>query len=167
MRAPPWAGSLDPPYCGAGQHHTPTGIGRAGGGDGATPDGRGRGGGMGGGEDGKGRGRGGEEEGKGEEKKGGVEEGRWIGREGRGRERRGRDIKHFYNDNGDFHIHPLLTLSAHAQRGLCSCPACVFALICRLTHWNHKRDIPMGSSNTGMILKKVIFVKTFRSKVMA
>ena len=31
---------------------------------------------------------------------------------------------------------------------VCMC-VCVFALICRLTHWNHKRGIPMASSQYG------------------
>ena len=46
-----------------------------------------------------------------------------------------------------------LTLGAHAcSEGYCSCPVCVYvcvcvsALICRLTHWNHKREIPTDSS---------------------
>ena len=45
---------------------------------------------------------------------------------------------------------PLLTLGAHAHsEGYCSCLVCmcvgVSTLICRLTHWNHKRDIPTDS----------------------
>ena len=43
----------------------------------------------------------------------------------------------------------------------------VFALICRFTHWNHKREEPTGSSQYGNDLKKGDFVKTFCSKVMA
>ena len=52
--------------------------------------------------------------------------------------------------------------------GLCVCVCvCVSALICRLTHWNHKREIPTDSSQYGNDFKKVIFVKMFCSKVMA
>ena len=47
------------------------------------------------------------------------------------------------------------------------CVVCVFALICRLTHWNHKSEVPTDLSQYGNDLKKEIFVKTFRSKVMA
>ena len=55
----------------------------------------------------------------------------------------------------DIHVVCLLTLGAHARsNGYCSCPVCVYVcvcvcvstLICRLTHWNHKRDIPTDSS---------------------
>ena len=48
-----------------------------------------------------------------------------------------------------------LTLGTHVRsEGYCSCPVCVCmyvymcvsALICRHTHWNHKRKIPTDSS---------------------
>ena len=48
----------------------------------------------------------------------------------------------------------LLTLDTHARsEGYCSCPVCVCVcvcvcvstVICRLTHWNHKREIPTES----------------------
>ena len=35
-----------------------------------------------------------------------------------------------------------LTLGAHAQRGLPYLVCVCVSLICRLTHWNHKREIP-------------------------
>ena len=46
---------------------------------------------------------------------------------------------------------PLLTLGMHARsEGYFSCPVCVYvcvsALIFRLTHWNHKSEIPTDSS---------------------
>ena len=44
---------------------------------------------------------------------------------------------------------------------------CVFALICRLAHWNHKERNQQAYRNRETILKMVIFVKTFRSKVLA
>ena len=63
----------------------------------------------------------------------------------------------------------LLTIGAHVQRVLqylVCMYVCVFALICRLTHWNHKREIPTDSSQYGND-KKGDFGKTLRSKVMA
>ena len=42
---------------------------------------------------------------------------------------------------------------------------CVFALICHLTHWNHKREIPTDSSQYGNDLQKAIFVKHFIQKL--
>ena len=44
---------------------------------------------------------------------------------------------------------------------------CVSALICRLTHWNHKREIPTDSSQYRNHFKLPIFLKMCRSKVMA
>ena len=46
--------------------------------------------------------------------------------------------------------------------GLC---VCVFALICRLTHWNHKSEVPTNSSQYRKD-KKAIYLKMLRSKVM-
>ena len=46
--------------------------------------------------------------------------------------------------------------------GLCVCVCvcvCVSALICRLTHWNHKREIPTDSSQYGNDFKKDDFCK--------
>ena len=48
----------------------------------------------------------------------------------------------------------LLIIGTHAQRGLqylvcVSLCVCVSALICRLTHWNQKREIPTNSSQYG------------------
>ena len=50
----------------------------------------------------------------------------------------------------------LLTLGPHAQRGYCSCPLCVFALICHLTYWNHKSEVPTDSSQYRKDFWKVI-----------
>ena len=61
--------------------------------------------------------------------------------------------------------------SAHSE-GYCSCSVCcmcLFALICCLTHWNHKREIPMDSSQyrNHLIFCVQILLKMLSSKVMA
>ena len=78
------------------------------------------------------------------------------------------------------------TLAAHARRGLINprraCAAIVTVVVlcvcmyvcmcathtCRLTHWNHKREIPTDSAQYRDRLKFLpIFLNMFRSKVMA
>ena len=60
-------------------------------------------------------------------------------------------VSHFLTNLMHWYIPVLITLGAHARsEGYCSCHVCVCmcvsALICRLTHWNHKREIPTDSS---------------------
>ena len=44
---------------------------------------------------------------------------------------------------------------------------CVFALICRLTYWNHKSKVPMDSSQYGNNLKFANFPKNASLKSYA
>ena len=62
-----------------------------------------------------------------------------------------------------------ITLGAHAQLGLqylvCVCVCvCVSALICRLTHWIHKREIPTDSSQYRNNVKNSDFCKNVSFK---
>ena len=41
---------------------------------------------------------------------------------------------------------------------------CVFALICRLAHWNHKREEPTGSPQKGNDFKNGDFCKSVSFK---
>ena len=49
---------------------------------------------------------------------------------------------------------------------VCMC-VCVSTHICRLTHWNHKREISTDSAQYRDRLKFADFSKMLRSKVMA
>ena len=71
----------------------------------------------------------------------------------------------------------IINPGAHVQRGLlylscvyvcvyvCMC-VCVPTHICRLTHWNQKREIPTDSVRYRDRFKLTIFLKMLRSKVM-
>ena len=58
-------------------------------------------------------------------------------------------------------INPQRACAAKVQYLVC---VCVFALICHLTHWNHKREIATDSSQYGNYFLKGDFCKNISFK---